>query len=110
MSIPILERKRYMVGKYEIIAKPFPHSAHMFRYTVFVDGKRIGAMASVPSESDCLFMEKPPIVPPLVPYQAVYRPGRPKKGAPPRVAVDAPTPPREELPHGMAFPQASDEG
>ena len=41
MTIPILERKRYMVGKYEIIAKPFPYSAHMFRYTVFVDGRRI---------------------------------------------------------------------
>ncbi len=109
MSIPILERKRYLMGKYESIAQPFAHSAYMFRYTVFVDGKRIGAMASVPSESDCLFMEKPPVVPPLVPYLTVYRPGRPKKGTPPRAAADALPPPREELPHGMSFPQASEE-
>jgi hypothetical protein len=44
----------------------------------------------------------------LVPFQYLYRPGRPKKGAPART-VDAPPPPREELPHGMAFPQPSDE-
>ena len=110
MTLPVGERSRFMVGKYEIIAEPIPHSRHMLRYVVYVGKTRIGATVSVPSESDCLFLEKPPIVPPLVPYQAVYRPGRPKKGAPPRVAVDAPTPPREELPHGMAFPQASDEG
>lgn len=109
MSIPVLERKRFTVGKYEIVAQPFPHSAHMFRYTVFVGGTRIGAMASVPSESDCLFLEKPPVVPPLVRYQVVYRPGRPKKGTPPRTAGDTPPPPREELPHGISFPQATDE-
>ena len=44
MSIPILDPKRYMIGKYEIIAKPFPQSAHMLRYTVFVNGRRIGAI------------------------------------------------------------------
>jgi hypothetical protein len=109
MSIPVLERKRFMIGKYEIIAQPIPHSAHMLRYTVFVDGTRIGAMASVPSVSDCLFLEKPPIVPPLMPYQVAYRPGRPKKGAPSRAAVEAPPPPREDLPQGMSFPQATDE-
>lgn len=109
MSIPVLERKRYMIGKYEIIAQPIPHSAHMLRYSVFVDGTRIGAMASVPSESDCLFLEKPPVVPPLVRYQIVYRPGRPRKDAPPRAAADAPPPAREELPHGMAFPKLTDE-
>ena len=109
MTIPVLERRRFTVGKYDIIAKPIPHSAHMLRYTVFVDGTRIGAMASVPSESDCLFLEKPPIVPPLVPYQVIYRPGRPKKGTPPRTTADALTPPREELPHGMSFPQSTDE-
>ncbi len=108
MSIPSAERKQYRIGKYEIIAQPIPHSAHMLRYSVFVDGKRIGAMASMPSESDCRFLEKPPPVPPLVPYQVVYRPGRPKKGAPPRT-TDAIAPPREELPHGMSFPQTTDE-
>jgi hypothetical protein len=29
-------------------------------------GKRIGATVSVPTESDCRFLEKPPVVPPLV--------------------------------------------
>lgn len=109
MTIPVVEHKRFTVGKYEIIAKPIPFSAHMLRYTVFVDGTRIGAMASMPSESDCLFMEKPPVVPPLVPYQVVYRPGRPRKGTPPRAASEAATPPREELPHGMSFPQSGDD-
>ena len=109
MRTPVLARKRYRIGKYEIVAQPIPHAAHMLRYTVSVDGTRIGTMASVPSESDCVFMEKPPIIPPLVPYQVVYRPGRPKKGAPPRTAGDAPPPPHEDLPHGMSFPQATDE-
>ena len=109
MSIPSAERKRYMLGKYEIIAEPFPYSAQMLRYTVSVGGKRIGTLASAPTESDCLLLEKPPIVPPLVPYQAVYRPGRPAKGAPPRAATDAPSPAREELPQGMSFPQTTDE-
>lgn len=108
MSIPTVEGRRFSVGKYEIVATPIPYSAHMLRYTVFVDGKRIGTMASLPSESDCRFLEKPPIVPPLVPFQYLYRPGRPKKGAPPRTA-DAPAPPREELPHGMAFPEPTEE-
>lgn len=109
MRHPALARKRYRIGKYEIVAQPIADAAHMFRYTVFVDGTRIGSRASVPSESDCLLMEKPPVVPPLVPYQVVYRPGRPKKGSAPRSAADAPQPPHEDLPHGMAFPQATDE-
>jgi len=53
MSIPVVERKQFMVGKYEVIAQPIQHSAHMLRYTVYLGGKRIGAMASLPSESDC---------------------------------------------------------
>jgi len=80
----------------------------MLRYTVFVGGKRIGSMASQPSESDCRFMENPPPTPPLVPFQYAYRPGRPKKGAPPRT-TEALTPARDELPHGMAFPTPTDE-
>jgi hypothetical protein len=65
MSIPTVERRRFKVGKYDIIAHPIPNSAHMLRYTVFVGGKRIGATVSVPTESDCRFLEKPPVVPPL---------------------------------------------
>jgi hypothetical protein len=108
MTIPRVEGRRFSVGKYEVIAKPIPSSAHMLRYTVFVDGKRIGATVSQPSESDCRFLEAPPAVPPLVAYQAIYRPGRPKKGAPPRTNEPAPQP-REELPHGMTFPVRSEE-
>jgi len=108
MTIPSIEGRRFSVGKYDVIAKPIPGSAHMLRYTVFVAGKRVGSMASEPNESDCRFLESPPVTPPLVPFQYLYRPGRPKKGAPPRT-VDALTPPREELPHGMAFPTSTDE-
>jgi hypothetical protein len=108
MAIPSIEGRRFSVGKYDIVAKPIPQSAHMLRYTVFVGGKRIGSMASQPSESDCRFMESPPPTPPLVPFQYAYRPGRPKKGAPPRT-TEAPTPPRDELPHGMAFPTPTEE-
>ena len=82
-----VERQRFMLGKYEIVAQPIPGSAHMLRYTVFVGGRRIGATASVPTESDCQYLERPPVVPPLKPFQVFYRPGRPKKGA---------TPPRTE--------------
>lgn len=110
MSIPVVERKRYMVGKYEIVAQPLPHSTHMLRYTVFVDGRRIGAMASVPTESDCRFMERPPVVPPLVPYQSSYRPGRPKAGTPPRAPVEAQPPAREEPPAGLWLPPPAEEG
>ena len=108
MTIPTVTARRFSVGKYYIIATPIPHSAHMLRYTVFVDGKRIGATASMPGESDCRFLEKPPVVPPLVPWQSTYRPGRPKKGAPPRTN-EAPQPPREELPNCMEFPRSTDE-
>lgn len=108
MTIPTVPGRRFSVGKYDIIATPIPYSAHMLRYAVFLNGKRIGATASLPSESDCKFLESPPVVPPLVPFQYVYRPGRPKKGAPPRTS-EAAAPPREELPHGMALPQRLEE-
>jgi len=98
--------QRFMIGKYEIIARPIPGSAHMLRYTVFVSGRRIGATASVPTESDCRYLEKPPIVPPLKPFQVFYRPGRPKKGTTPPSQADAhPTPPREDIPAGISIPQ-----
>lgn len=103
MSIPVVEGRQFMVGKYEIIARPIPYSAHMLRYTVYVEGKRIGALASMPTESDCLFLEKPPVVPPLKIYAVMSRPGR-RKGSGKHqtpLAEKAPPPPREELPHGM---------
>ena len=75
-------RTRFKVGKYEVVAQPILGSAQMLRYTVFVNGTRIGALASMPTESDCRFLEDPPPVPPVKPFQIYYRPGRPKKGTP----------------------------
>jgi hypothetical protein len=74
-------RGRFKLGKYEIIAQPAPGSMHMLRYTVLLDGRRLGAQLSVPSESDCRFMESPPPVPPLKIFSVTFRPGRPKKGS-----------------------------
>ena len=105
MSIPTVERRRFKVGKYDIIAHPIPNSAHMLRYTVFVGGKRIGATVSVPTESDCRFLENPPPVPPVKPFQVFYRPGRPKKGSqPPSHADRNPAAAHEELPAGLSIP------
>jgi hypothetical protein len=75
-----LERRRFKIGKYEVLAQPAAGSMHMLRYTVLLDGKRIGALLSVPSESDCRFMEAPPEVPPLKIFSVTFRRGRPKKG------------------------------
>ncbi|HEV2431606.1 MAG TPA: hypothetical protein VGT43_08855 [Burkholderiales bacterium] len=97
MSIPTVERRRFKVGKYDIIALPIPNSAHMLRYTVFVGSKRIGATVSVPTESDCRFLEKPPVVPPLKIFSS-YRPGRPKKGSRPQPPADTGHASRESLP------------
>lgn len=97
-------RRRFMVGKYEVIAQPIPGSAHMLRYTVFLGGTRIGATVSVPTESDCRYLEKPPAVPPLKPFQAYYRPGRPKKGSTPPVASERGHGiPAEDLPPGVSL-------
>lgn len=107
MSIPMVEGRRFMVGKYEIIAQPIPHSAHMLRYTVYVGKKRIGALASMPTESDCVFLEKPPVVPPLKIYSVIYRPGRPKKGTVRQ--TDKPmAPSAPELPSEIAVPRHHD--
>ena len=73
--------RTFKIGKYEIRAQPASGSAHMMRYTVMLNGKRLGALLSMPTESDCLFLESPPKVPPLKIFQVTYRPGRPKKGA-----------------------------
>jgi hypothetical protein len=72
--------RRFKVGKYDVIAQPAAGSLHMLRYTVLLDGRRLGAQLSVPSESDCRFMESPPAVPPLKIFSVTFRPGRPKKG------------------------------
>jgi hypothetical protein len=74
------ERQRFKIGKYDVIAQPAAGSLHMLRYTVLLDGKRLGAQLSMPCESDCRFMESPPPVPPLKIFSVTYRPGRPKKG------------------------------
>jgi hypothetical protein len=56
----------------------------MLRYTVMLNGKRLGALLSVPTESDCRFLEAPPAVPPVKIFQVTHRPGRPKKNANPQ--------------------------
>jgi hypothetical protein len=73
--------RTFKIGKYDIRAQPASGSAHMLRYTVLLDGRRLGALLSVPTESDCRFLEDPPKVPPLKIFQVTYRPGRPKKGS-----------------------------
>lgn len=75
-----VERRRFKIGKYDILAQPAAGSMHMLRYTVMLNGKRLGALLSMPSESDCRFMESPPVVPPLKIFSVTFRPGRPKKG------------------------------
>jgi hypothetical protein len=107
MGIPLIEGRRFRLGKYEVVGQPIPHSAHMLRYTVFVNGIRIGALASVPTESDCRFLEHPPVVPPLKIYSVIYRPGRPKKGTV-RPAEKALAPSVLELPHEIALPRNHD--
>ena len=97
--IPV-ERKRFKVGKYEILAQPAAGSMHMLRYTVLLNGKRLGALLSVPSESDCRFMEAPPVVPPLKIFSVTYRPGRPKKGS------VRPAPNAEDGESGVSLPWA----
>ncbi len=76
------ERRQFKIGKYDIVAQPASGSMHMLRYTVLLNGKRLGALLSMPTESDCRFLEAPPKVPPLKIFSVTYRPGRPKKGAP----------------------------
>src|SRR6185295_679917 len=75
------QRSQYKLGKYDIVAQPAAGSMHMLRYTVLLNGKRLGALLSAPTESDCRFLEAPPKVPPLKIFSVTYRPGRPKKDA-----------------------------
>jgi hypothetical protein len=81
--------KQYKLGKYDIVAQPAAGATHMLRYSVFVDGKRVGALLSVPTESDCRFLEAPPEVPPLKIFAVTFRRGRPRKDAPPRSGHEA---------------------
>jgi hypothetical protein len=92
------EPRRFRVGKYDIVAQPAAGSLHMLRYTVMLDGRCLGAQLSVPSESDCRFMEAPPAVPPLKIFSVTFRPGRPKKGS------VRPGPNAEEAEGGVALP------
>jgi len=108
MTIPTIAGRRFSVGKYQVVATPIVRSAHMLRYAVFLHGKQIGAMVSVPSESDCRFLEAPPPVPDLVPWKPSYRPGRPRKDAAPR-SNEPPPAAREELPHGLVLPAGNEE-
>ena len=99
-------RTRFMVGKYEVVAQPIPGATHMLRYTVSVAGRRIGATVSVPSESDCRYLENPPVVPPLKPFHGASRPGRPKKGSAPRPQPATETRqsiPSDDLPGGLSL-------
>ena len=92
MSITRSEMKRFNIGKYVIVAQPIPHSAHMLRYTVFLGKTRLGALASMPSEADCRYLEKPPEVPPLKIFYVTSRPGRPKKGSKPPASQESKSP------------------
>lgn len=83
MALQMPQRKQYKLGKYDIVAQPASGSMHMLRYTVLLGGKRLGAFLSVPTESDCRYLECPPVVPPMKIFSVTYRPGRPKKGARP---------------------------
>ena len=99
MSIPRVAGSRFNVGKYVVVAEPIPHSAHMLRYTVMLNGKRLGALLSVPTESDCRFLEAPPAVPPVKIFQVTHRPGRPKKNATPPAAQSLSEPAHRGLRH-----------
>jgi len=105
---PLVEgtrREWFAVGKYQVLSEPLTGAMHMRRYSVFFEGRRIGATVSVPSESDCQHLEHPSPVPPLKSFYVAYRPGRPKKGAAPRAAASTsedkgPSVSREDLPTG----------
>ena len=104
MTAPVAGRLRFRVGKYDVIAEPIPYSRQMLRYTVHVGKTRIGASVSVPSESDCQFMENPPVVPPLKIFYVTSKPGRPKKNSKPPVVLDRHQPGfREELPSDVSL-------
>jgi len=103
--VDVRGREWFAVGKYRVLSEPLPGAMQMRRYSIFSDGRRIGATVSMPTESDCLHLERPRPVPPLKPFFVAYRPGRPKKGATPPAAAAtfserAHTVSREDLPPG----------
>jgi hypothetical protein len=105
MLVDVPGREWFAVGKYRVLSEPLPGAMQMRRYSIFSGGRRIGATVSVPTESDCLHLERPRPVPPLKPFFVAYRPGRPKKGATPPAATSAfseraHTVSREDLPPG----------
>src|SRR5258706_14356524 len=75
------QRRQFKIGKYDILAQPALGSMHMLRYTVMLNGKRLGAFLSMPTESDCKILARPPAAPPLKIFPGTYRPGRPEKNA-----------------------------
>lgn len=104
--VDVPRREWFAVGKYRVLSEPLPGAMHMRRYSIFSGERRIGRTVSMPTESDCLHLERPRPVPPLKPFFVPYRPGRPKKGATPPTAVAAfsergHTVSREDLPPGV---------
>jgi len=83
MTIPTVPAGASSVGKYDIIATPIPYSLICLRYAYSSMASASGRRQGLPSESDCKFLESPPVVPPLVPFQYVYRPGA-RRGHPSR--------------------------
>jgi len=79
VTVPTIVGRTFTLGKYTIIGRPIPYSAHMLVYSVYVDGRCVGTSASEPNEADCRSLEVPPYVPPSVPWQANFRPNRFKK-------------------------------
>ena len=41
------QRRQFKIGKYDILAQPALGSMHMLRYTVMLNGKRLGAFLSM---------------------------------------------------------------
>jgi len=97
MSLPVHRRIQFKIGKYDIVAQPAVGSAQMLRYSVLLEGRRLGTLLSMPSESDCRFLESPPPVPPLKVFYVTSRPGRPKKNAAPKTTTPEDTPSGEEV-------------
>ena len=113
MTIPVSPKRRFMIGKYEIIAEPIPYAMQMLRYNIYLDKRRLGGTVSMPTESDCLFLEKPPVVPPMKIFYVTSRPGRPKKGAPaaPAATLERDQPGfKETLPNDVQIEGADSNG
>jgi len=52
----MLERKQYKLGKYDIVRSRRTLDAHL-RYTVMLEAGGSARLLSVPTESDCRFLE-----------------------------------------------------